>query len=98
MQQLNVSISSIDDSPVKVFTHAEHYGVGPNSLHNRMNAWRPNASGKGVLHPDRLAEFGLTQKQDLANALIEFYLENGYADQAKAVRGWCNKVGVAFTK
>lgn len=28
-QALNVSISSIDDSPVKVFTHAEHYGVGP---------------------------------------------------------------------
>ncbi len=96
LQQLNVNISSIDDSPVKVFTHAEHYGVGPNSLHNRMNVWRPNASGKGVLHPDRLIE--RTDSKDLANLLIEFYLENGYADQAKAVRGWCNKVGVTFTK
>ena len=58
--------------------------------------WKPNESGIGVLHDSRLGEF--TRAEDMMNELIDFYLENGYEDLARAVRAWCTKNGVPFSK
>lgn len=94
MQQLGVDIPSIDDSPVKVFTHAEHYGVGQNSLHNRMNAW-----DSGILHPNNLGNF--QTKEALIDELLRFYTSDPSPDfvhMARATRGWAAKHTIPITR
>jgi hypothetical protein len=51
--------------------------------------------GKTALHPDNLGNF--QSASDMIDALIDFYLENGYGDLAKATRGWCSVNGIPFT-
>ena len=79
-----------NDTPVKVFTHEEHYGKGANSLHNRMNTWE-----RGTLSKEGIK--GYTDKTKLIDDLIEFYSDKN-PDLAKAVRGWASQHGIPYTK
>jgi len=38
-EQYGVPVGDLDGTPVKIFQWAEHQGPGPNSFHNRLNAW-----------------------------------------------------------
>ena len=99
LKELGFSSLDKDDSPAKIFTLTEHFGTGPNSLHNRMY-YRFNGDtriGKTVLHPDRLAEF--TDPARMTDAFLAFYDSYPeYADLAKALRGYCSKEGVPLTR
>lgn len=102
LKALDPAFASLTEggSPLKVFTHPEHYGAGPNSLHNR--AYRIyDAAGEVIgntkLHPDRIGQFN--NPTEMMNTLLDFYdAYPEYADLSKATRAWCVKNGVPFTR
>lgn len=102
IEELGRWINGLEErgSPLKVFTHPQHYGQGPNSLHNRMYRLYDasgNVVGKTRLHPDRLGEFG--NPAEMMDTLLRFYDSYPeYADLAKATRAYCMKKLIPFTR
>jgi hypothetical protein len=92
--RFGVTIAYVDDSPLKVFTSAEHYGSGGSSLHNRMNAWND-----GALQAQNLGNF--SSKEALINELLRSYKSDAnpeWVRMVRATRGWAAKHGIAVTE
>jgi len=97
--RFGINIPDIDNSPVKVLTHDEHYGTG-NSFHNLMNSWNNGALTAAKIANPMIYPPGNPGK--LIDELILFYQSQpsnpDWVRMVKTTRGWANQKGIPISE